>query len=169
MATRQAILATAKAIQRLLAEACPAGDFPSIEIKIVQAGELTETNPQFEGISILLYQITTNLSQRSIPGRISPAGKRAHPSLPLDLYFLLTPWSSHADMQLNLLGWAMQVLNASPVIPAGYLNRDFPNGEVFRSDEAIKLIYNRRWRSYGKTWARRESYPQLPMWYAWCR
>jgi hypothetical protein len=142
MATRLAILATAKAIHRLLADASPKSDFPNAQFKIVQAEDIAGANLQFEGISIYLYHITANLSQRNNPARVSPTGKRNRPSLPLDLHFMLTPWSSSPDNQLYLLGWAMSVLNDSPVIPAGYLNHDFPGKMVFRPDETVELIFN---------------------------
>jgi hypothetical protein len=122
MATRLAILATAKAIQRLLADACPKSDFPTAEFKIVQAGDFAGANPQFEGVSIYLYQITLNTSRRNIPERLIPAGKRTPSPLPFDLHFILTPWSSSADTQLSLLGWVMRVLYNSPIIPASSLS-----------------------------------------------
>ena len=135
MATRLAILATAKAIRRMLADACPKSDFPTAQFRIVQAEDIAEANIQFEGISIYLYHITVNQSQRNTPARVPPTGKRTYPSLPLDLYFMLTPWSSSPDNQLHLLGWAMSVLNNTPIIPASYLNHDFPGKAVFRPDE----------------------------------
>jgi hypothetical protein len=142
MATRLAILATAKAIRRLLADACPKSDFPTAQIKIVQARDFAGANLQLEGISIYLYHITVNQSQRNNPARVPPTGKRTLPFLPLDLHFILTPWSSSPDIQLNLLGWAMSVLNDSPIIPASYLNYDFSGKTVFRPDETVKLIFN---------------------------
>jgi hypothetical protein len=142
MATRLAILATAKAIRRLLADACPKSDFPTAEFKIVQAGDIAGANPQFEGISIYLYYITANISRRNMPTRVSPTGMHTRPSLPLDLHFMLTPWSSSADTQLSLLGWAMRVLNDSPIIPASYLNNGFPGKEVFHHEETVELIFN---------------------------
>jgi hypothetical protein len=142
MATRLAILATAKAIRRLLADACPKSDFPTAQFRIVQAEDIAGANLQFEGISIFLYHITANQSQRNIPARVPPTGKRTRPSLPLDLHFMLTPWSSSSDIQLHLLGWAMSVLNDSPIIPASYLNYDFPGQNVFRPDETVEVIFN---------------------------
>jgi hypothetical protein len=142
MATQLAILATAKAIQRLLTDACPKSDFPTAEFKIVQAGDIAGANPQFEGISIYLYHITANISRRDMTARVSPSGKRTRPPLPLDLHFLLTPWSINADTQLRLLGWAMRVLENSPIIPASYLNNGFPGKEVFRHDETVELFFD---------------------------
>ena len=142
MATRLAILATTKAICRLLVDACPKSDFPTAQIKIVQAEDIAGANLQFVGISIYLYHIMANQSRRNVPAQVSPAGKRTNPSLPLDLYYMLTPWASNSDFQLSLLGWAMSVLDNSPIIPASYLNHDFPGKKVFRPEESVELIFN---------------------------
>jgi hypothetical protein len=77
-----------------------------------------------------------------MPPRILENGKRCRPSLPLDLHFMLTPWSSSADTQLSLLGWAMRTLDDSPIIPASYLNYDFAGKEVFHPDETVELVFN---------------------------
>ncbi len=140
MATLLAIQATAKAIRRLLAEACPKADFPTAEFKIVQAGDLAEINQPFEGISIFLYQISVNTSPRNVPALVSPSGKQTRPPLSLDLHFLLTPWSGSAETQLHILAWAMRVLEDSPIIPASNLNQDFSGVEVFRPAETVRLI-----------------------------
>lgn len=143
MATRLAILATAKAIRRLLADACPKSEFPGAEIKILQAGDLGgSASPQSEGISIYLYLVTANSSRRNLPPHLSAAGKRTRPPLPLDLHFLITPWSINAETQLSLLGWAMRTLEDTPIIPASYLNYDFPGIEVFHPDETVELVFN---------------------------
>jgi hypothetical protein len=142
MANRYAILATAKAIRRLLSDACPKDDFPNAEFRILQAADIEKPAPQGEGISIYLYHVTANISRRNMPARILPNGKRTRPPLPLDLHFLLTPWSGSADTQLGLLGWAMRVLDDTPIIPANYLNYDFPGKEIFHPDETVELIFN---------------------------
>jgi hypothetical protein len=142
MATRLAILATAKAIQRLLADACPKSDFPTAEFKIVQAEDFAEARLQFEGISIYLYLIAPNQSRRNLPERVALTGMHTRPPLAIDLHFMLTPWSGSPDIQLSLLGWALSVLEDSPVIPASYLNTDFQGKEVFHPNETVKLVLN---------------------------
>lgn len=142
MATRLAILATAKAILRLLADACPQDEFPKSDFRIFQAGDMFLANTLPEGISIYLYHVTANSSRRNMPPRVLPNGKKSRPSLPVDLHFMLTPWSSSADTQLSLLGWAMRTLDDSPIIPASYLNYDFSGKEVFHADETVELVFN---------------------------
>ena len=65
MATQLAILATAKAIRRLLAEAGAGTEFSGADFKVIQAAELTSATPPLaEGISICLYQITANTQRK---------------------------------------------------------------------------------------------------------
>ncbi len=142
MATRLAIQATAKAIRRLLEEVCPRSDFPNAEFKIVQAEDIAGANFQLEGITIYLYHITPNPSRSNMPVRFTSTGKRTRPPLSLDLHFMLTPWSDSSDIQLSLLGWAMSVLDDSPIITASYLNFDFQGMVVFHPDETVKLLLN---------------------------
>jgi len=142
MASRLAILATAQAIRQLLADGCPHDEFPGAQFNIVQAGDLANSATPAEGISIYLYLVTANASRRNLPPHLNPNGKLTRPPLPLDLHFLLTPWSASADTQLSLLGWAMRVLDDTPIIPAGSLNYDFPGKDVFRADESVELIFN---------------------------
>ncbi len=142
MATRLAILATAKAIRRLLAEAGAGTEFSGAEFKVIQAAELTgATPPLAEGITICLYQITAN-TQRNTPAHTGPTGARSRPALALELHFLITPWSASADTQLSLLGWAMRVLDDTPSMDANVLNADFPGQAIFHLDESVALIFN---------------------------
>jgi len=55
--------------------------------------------------------------------RRDPVGRRYRPSTPLDLWYLLTAWSSEAEEQQRLLGWAIRTLEETPILPAGFLNR----------------------------------------------
>jgi hypothetical protein len=45
---------------------------------------------------------------------------RAH--LPLDIYFLITPWAENADFELRILGRAMACLDASPILSGPLLD-----------------------------------------------
>ena len=143
MATRLAILATAQAIQHLLAEAAAPTEFSDADISIAQAGDPPELGaPVTAGIRLYLYLVTADNTQRNTPARNAPAGGHARPPLPLELNFLLAPWSTRAITQLRLLGWAMRVLEDTPVLTATRLNAGFPGQAVFHADESVELIFN---------------------------
>jgi hypothetical protein len=137
-----AIQATAKTIRRLLDDACPREEFRGADFVILQSGELSGNKLPAEGISIYLYLVTANTSRRNLPPKRNASGRLTRPPLPLDLHFLITPWSADPENQLGLLGWAMRVLDDTPIIPAGYLNYDFKGKEVFHPGETVELVFN---------------------------
>lgn len=98
--------------------------------------------PMTVGISLFLYRVAVNLTQRNQPSRPSANGTPRKRALPLDLHYLLTPWAGTAERQQRLLGWAMRTLEDSPVLPAGFLNNHGPDPSVFRPDEGVELTFD---------------------------
>jgi hypothetical protein len=90
------------------------------------------------GVSLFLYRIFIDGSNRIPGGRRLPGGGRADAQLPLDLHFLLTTWGKDASTQYSIAGWMMRALDDTPVLPAGLLNRRTPS--VFRDDEAVEIV-----------------------------
>ncbi len=141
MASFRAIGAVGEALRRMLEDACPRSEssgFPRAEFAIIQAGQLL-TTPMKEGISLFLYRVSVNGSGRNRGSRVSKDGHRLKPSLPLDLYYLLTPWAASAVKQQNLLGWAMRTLEDTPILPSGLLNHAGPEHETFAPAEAVEF------------------------------
>jgi Pvc16 N-terminal domain len=133
----RAISAVGEAILGILEAACPQSDFPNADfylhqVKDFQSPEITE------GISLYLYRTHLNTNRRSLPPRIDPLGRRYRASLPLDLYYLLTPWANTAKRQHLILGWAMLTLHETPVLNANLLNRKDP--DTFLPNEAIEIV-----------------------------
>jgi hypothetical protein len=138
MATYQAVAVTGQAILGLLANACPKPEFAGALFELYQPGNFLL--PMEEGISLYLYRITVNVNCRNLPPRLGPHGQRTRPPLPLDLYYMLTPWAKSAAKQQRLLGWAMRTLEDTPILPSGFLNHYGPETETFRPDETVELI-----------------------------
>jgi hypothetical protein len=143
MATRLAILATAQAIRDLLAEAGAGTEFADCDFKVVQAAELGDETPVVaEGLTVCLYQVSASASQHNTPPRPGPTGQHSRAAMALELHFLLTPWSASAEQQLGLLGWALRVLDDTPILTANFLNAGFPGQVVFQPDESVELSFN---------------------------
>ncbi len=138
MATYQAIAATGEAILGMLEAARPRPEFATIQFALYQASNFQ--NPMEEGISLYLYRVATNTTRRNLPPRTSPDGRRYRPPLPLDLHYLLTPWARTAARQQRMLGWSMRVLEDTPILPTGLLNRYGTEPETFRSNETVELV-----------------------------
>ena len=138
MATYQAIAAVSLALKGLLDRALPKDDFPDTAIKLLQPGDYA--NGMTEGVSLLLYRVAINQTQRNLPPRNAPDGTRFRSPLPVDLHYLLSAWSDDADMQQSLLGWAMRLLEDTPVLPGNLINPFMPEKPVFRADESVELV-----------------------------
>lgn len=138
MATYQAIAAVSQALKGLLDRALPKDEFPDAAIKLLQPAEYA--NGMAEGVSLLLYRVAINQTQRNLPTRNAPDGTRYRPPLPVDLHYLLSAWSDDADTQQCLLGWAMRLLGDTPVLAGNLINPFTLEKPVFRADESVELV-----------------------------
>ncbi|MDT7602291.1 MAG: hypothetical protein QOF61_288 [Acidobacteriota bacterium] len=139
MARHQAIAATGQAIISLLADACPS-EFEGARFELYQVKDFL--TPMEEGVSLYLYRIAVNGSRRSLPPTIGADGRKYRPPIPLDLNYLLTAWAKTAGRQQRLLAWALRTLQDSPVLPASFLNNYAPEHDVFRTHEAVELVFD---------------------------
>lgn len=95
-------------------------------------------SPMTTGVSLFLYDVRINDTQRTFPGRFNNDGSRQRRQLPLDLHFILTPWADEASMEHEILGWMMRTIEDNPVLPAAALNT--PTSSVFHESEHVELL-----------------------------
>lgn len=142
MAAYPAIAVTGQAILKLLADSCPKAEFDAARFELYQVGNFTQSPPPMdEGISLYLYRLGANAARRNLPYHVRSNGLRYRPPLPLDLYFLMTAWAKSAAKQQRLLGWAMRVLEDTPLLPSGLLNDVGPEPEIFQPNETVEIIF----------------------------
>ncbi len=141
MAKYPALAAVGHAIRRLLLDA-RLPELATVSVELVRAKDFQKDPPSTikEGLSIYLYRVTANTTRRNLPPRRTPTDQRLRPPLPLDLYFLLTPWADDAEKQLRLLGWAMRTLDDTCILPSGLLNAHSPETDIFDENETVELI-----------------------------
>jgi len=140
LATYPAIAATGLAVVGLLKDASAGTEFADLRIDLLQAGDFQAGPPIPEGVSLYAYRVAVNASRRNLPPTTGSDGRRYRAPLPLDLYFLLSPWAKTAVRQLRILGWAMRELQNTPILPAGLLNHYGPEHDTFRPSEAVELF-----------------------------
>lgn len=138
MARYSAIAATSEAILGLLQSAAVGSEFDGVQFAHYQASDLE--SPMSEGVSLYLYRITVS-ANRNLPPPLGRDGRRYRPPIPLDLHFLVTAWAGDAIKQQRLLGFAIRVLEDTPVLPAGVLNQHGPEPDVFRPAETVELVF----------------------------
>ena len=138
MATHHAIAAVSLALKNALERALPKAEFPDARIVLLRPADFTTGIT--DGISLLLYRVGLNGTQRNLPPRIAADGTRFRPPLPVDLHYLLTAWSATVEVQQNLLAWAMRFLEDTPRLAASVINPPMPAPAVFRAEESVELI-----------------------------
>jgi hypothetical protein len=140
MATYHAIAAVGGAVLRLLDDSCPRGEFPAAQFDMIQAGAYQGV-PMKEGVTLFMYRVTVNASLRNRAPRTTVDGRRYRPALPLDVYYLMTPWAETPILQQRLLGWAMRTLEDHAILSSGLLNHAGPEHDTFGPSEAVELIH----------------------------
>lgn len=138
MATANAIASTGKAILGLIAAGVPRPEFSNARFDLYQARDFA--TPMDEGISLYLYRVTPAGETRNYPPRIAPDGRKYKQQLPINLHYILSSWAKEAFKQQRLLGWAMRILEDTPVIPSGILNQSGPEPDIFRPTETVEVI-----------------------------
>ncbi|KAA3664733.1 MAG: DUF4255 domain-containing protein [Chloroflexi bacterium] len=139
MATFKAITAVSKAIISLLQvnyeQLAPETFSNPLQFNVYTAKDFSK--PLTNGISLYLYRIFPGGSRRSPAGRTSTNGQKFQTQLPLDLHFLLTVWANKASVQQSVAGWMMRVLEDTPILPFGLLEKEVPG--AFRSNETVEI------------------------------
>src|SRR5262245_55297030 len=162
MATYPAIAITGQAILKLLADSCPRAEFAAARFELFQVGDFSQLRPMDEGISLFLYRLGVNAARRNLPSQVKSNGLRYRPPLPLDLYYLLTAWAKSAAKQQRLLGWAMRMLEDTPLLPTGLLNDVGPEPEIFQPNETVEVIFEPlSLQDLYNIWSAIKSNPQL--------
>lgn len=115
MSNFDAVWAVSKTLQALLVQQIEADPLFTQKVPVVLESPkaIRAANSTVEGasISIWLYRVVRNefLLNRQ-PTRTS-ADRVAHPGIPINLYYLITPMHEAPDMQQTILGKVLQVFN----------------------------------------------------------
>lgn len=67
-------------------------------------------DPASPAITIFLYRVAVNSEMRNSPRRVLPDGRVTRPSLPLELYYLITPWARETRDEFRIIGRVLQAL-----------------------------------------------------------
>jgi hypothetical protein len=86
------------------------------------------------GVSIFPYRVDLNRTMRPGWSAVGSLDGRGH--LPLDMHVLLTPWASNPEYELQILGRAMQCLEALPIFSGPVLA---PSGD-WAPNEAVQIV-----------------------------
>jgi len=142
MASLDAIAAVSRAILGLLEDSYPRSLFGQLDFSLVHPAVFDESQAAraMDGVTLCLWRVSPNGTPRQRGPRLGPDGRRFRPSLPLDLYYLVTPWASNVEKQQRMLGWLMRRLADMAVLPAAELNRRLNINDAFAPDEQVELV-----------------------------
>jgi hypothetical protein len=138
LASYHAIAAVGQATVALLKTARSTPELGNVDVKLFHARDFQKGLE--EGVSVYLYRVTVSATRRTVAPPRSPAGKLYRQPLPVDLYYLVTPWAKTPEMQHLILAWSMRTIEDSPAFPASLLNSHVPDS--FRPEESVDLIHD---------------------------
>jgi hypothetical protein len=135
MADFRAITSCCEAVVNLLKSSCRPELFGTntLDFRVGIQG----SKPLTSGVSLSLYRIYPNSSNRIPAGRVNSDGSRQKTRLPIDLHLLLTAWGEYPSLQFTIAGWMMRVLEDTPILSAGLLNS--VGNDVFKQDEEVEI------------------------------
>lgn len=139
MASPNAIAAVGRAILSMLAAAVPKPEFAGAAFELYQSKHLQA--PMEEGVGLYLYRITPGGSVRNLPPRVGLDGRRYQPSMPIDLHYLLICYARDAFKQQRLLGWAIRMIEDTPLFHASLLNQYGPETDTFGENEFADVLF----------------------------
>lgn len=140
MAHYRAIAAAGEAIVGLIKERYPRAEFgSSLKVGMVLPGAI-EKGLTGEGIAICLWRVTPNGQRRARGARVDRFGNRFKPSIPLDLSFLVIPYSVDSESQARMLGWVMRALEDAGTLTAAQLNFYLAESDIFAPEEEVDLV-----------------------------
>lgn len=136
MAGFRAISAVSRSVINILEANFDPADFNNdLEFGVYTAADFN--NPMTAGVSLFLYRVYHNGTNRTPIGRMGADGRRRRPRLPIDMHFLLTVWGPSAALQHAVAGWTMRTLEDHPLLTAGFLNAEEAN--TFHPDEVVEI------------------------------
>jgi len=144
MANYLSIAAVAKTVLKLVEDHCPRDEFAATPKFTLVSGHDFGATPVAEGFTLLVWRVSVNGAVRNQPARRTPDGRKRRPALPVDLGLMLTPWSTDAEAQLRLMGWALRFIEDHAIVPASLLNQSLSRRAVpaFNADEAIEIFHD---------------------------
>jgi len=140
VANFSSISATGTSIQRLLTAAFaePPVPVPGSTTRAILV-RTEDFDPESQSIhrpalTIFLYRVDFNKTTRAAWSAVGSHDGRAR--LPLDLHFLVTPWSDNAEEEHAILGRAMQCLESFPILSGPLLHQS----GGWAPNEAVQLV-----------------------------
>ncbi|MBP9051016.1 MAG: DUF4255 domain-containing protein [Ilumatobacteraceae bacterium] len=135
MASYRGIGSAAQAVIEVLRDSWEPAKFNGSPFGAQLCRSLDLQTPPIEfGYSVYVPSVVVGGARRTMPPTIE--GHRR--SLPLEVTLILTAWAASAELELDLMGWAMLVLEENAVLGSARLNAAVPG--VYQPAEIVELV-----------------------------
>jgi hypothetical protein len=115
---------------------------PGIKVEAVQGPGLKTGPNGGVGLTIYMHRAVISTARRALPPRVTADGRRLRPSLPLDVFYLISAWGKKPEVQHYVLAWAMRTLEDTPTLTGPLLNGYDPANKPFAEDETVDLVFD---------------------------
>lgn len=130
MATNGVVLDTGETLTTIIS-AGVSGLVPPANVLLTTLDKIRDEPPMEPGVTIFLYQITTNPELRNAP----PAPGQGRPRLALELRYLITPWATDAGTSHLICGQILQTLYDHASLVRGDLI-----GQSWGVDDTVQIL-----------------------------
>jgi hypothetical protein len=112
------------------------GLVPPGNIFLSTPSEFKDSPPRPPAVTVFLYHVRVNGEMRNTSRRPLAGGSLQTPPLPLELRFLITPWTQLTRDTYRIVGAVAQLLNDRAVLRFG----DLLGAGVWAPDDTVELI-----------------------------
>ena len=135
MATTDAIAFVADTLVAVLQQGLTGLVLPA-NVVLSTPDELGRFTPRQPSVTVLLYQVGVHGEMRNAPRRVLASGATQRPPLPLELHFLITPWTPLPRDAYRILGAAARTLYDRTVL--GFADLLGPG--TWAPDDTVELL-----------------------------
>jgi len=98
--------------------------------------EFKNFTPNQPSVTVFLYHVAINGEMRNSPRRFLPSGAVQGPPLPLELKFLVTPWTKATRDAYRIIGVIAQLFYDHAVLGSG----DLLGNNVWAPDDTVEIM-----------------------------
>jgi hypothetical protein len=135
LATTDAIAFLGDTIVALLRDGL-SGLVAPADVLLSTPDEFKNFNPHQPSVTIFLYHVSVNGEMRNSPRRSLPNGAFSGPPLPLELRFLVTPWTKATRDAYRIIGVIAQLFYDHAVLGFG----DLLGNNVWAPDDTVEIV-----------------------------
>jgi hypothetical protein len=119
-----------------LLEAGLAGLVPLGNVTLSSPDVIKAAPPNPPAVTLFLYHVGIHGERRNAPRRLTPAGAVQRPPLPLDLRFLITPWTNQPHEAHQILGTIARLFYDRASLGFGELLGE----DVWGPDDTVEIL-----------------------------